>query len=305
MAETVAAQAGRVPFRGYQVWYRIVGERDDPGRLPVLCLHGGPGVPHDSLEPLEDLATSGRRMVFYDQLGCGNSDQPSEPALWTMELFVDEVGAVRNALGLERVHLLGHSWGGMLALAYALTQPAGVASLILASTTASAPQWIGEADRLRAALPPEVQAVLRLHEATGTTDDPAYQDAMMVFYRRHVCRLPVWPEPVTRAFERLRHEVYGTMWGPSEFYATGTLRDWDVRDRLGEIDVPTLVTAGRHDEATPLLAETIARGLSSSELVIFEQSAHMAHVEEPERFLEVLEAFLGRVEAAAGQRDRD
>ena len=298
MAEAVSAREGFVTFRGYKVWYRIVGEREDPGKLPLLCLHGGPGSPHDSLEPLEAVANDGRRVIVYDQLGCGNSDQPSDPALWTVDLFVAEVGAVRRGLGLDRVHLLGHSWGGMLALEYALTQPAGLAGLVLASTTASAPQWITEADRLRAELPPEVRETLRRHEAAGTTDDPAYQDAMMVFYRRHVCRLTPWPDHVERSFARMREEVYGTMWGPSEFHATGTLRDWDVTDRLAEISVPTLVTAGRHDEATPRLAETLRRGIPGAEVAIFEESAHLAHTEEPERYREVLTDFLARVEAS-------
>ncbi len=298
MAQRLAAEEGRVSFRGHKVWYRIIGEPEEPGKLPLLCLHGGPGAPHDYLEPLEELATSGRRVVFYDQLGCGNSDLPSDPSLWTIELFVNEIDVIRDALGLDHVHLLGQSWGGMLALEYTLTRPAGLASLILASTTASVPEWIAEANRLRADLPPEVQQALLYHEATETTDNPVYQDLMMMFYKRHVCRLDEWPEFVTRTFDHLRQEVYGTMWGPSEFHATGTLREWDVRDRLGEIDIPTLVTAGRYDEATPDLAETLRRGIPNSEVVIFEESAHMAHAEEPERYRQVLKDYLTRVENA-------
>ncbi len=298
MAQRLAAEEGRVSFRGHKVWYRIIGEPEEPGKLPLLCLHGGPGAPHDYLEPLEELATSGRRVVFYDQLGCGNSDLPSDPSLWTIELFVNEIDVIRDALGLDHVHLLGQSWGGMLALEYTLTRPAGLASLILASTTASVPEWIAEANRLRADLPPEVQQVLLHHETSETTDNPVYQDLMMMFYKRHVCRLAEWPEFVTRTFDRLRQEVYGTMWGPSEFHATGTLREWDVRDRLGEIDIPTLVTAGRYDEATPDLAETLRRGIPNSEVVIFEESAHMAHAEEPERYRQVLKDYLTRVENA-------
>ena len=146
---------GSVAFRGYNVWYRIVGEREEPGKLPLLCLHGGPGVPHDYLEPLEAMAATGRRVIFYDQLGCGNSDHPHDPSSWTVDLFVEEVGVVRRALGLERLHLLGQSWGGMLAMQYALTQPAGLVSLIVASSPASMRQWVAEANRLRMELPPE------------------------------------------------------------------------------------------------------------------------------------------------------
>ena len=111
-------QEGFIPFRGYKIWYRIVGKQT-AGKLPLLCLHGGPGVPHDYLEPLEAMAASGRRIIFYDQLGCGNSDQPHDPSLWNIGLFIEELGVVRQTLGLDKVHLLGQSWGGMLAMQYA------------------------------------------------------------------------------------------------------------------------------------------------------------------------------------------
>lgn len=299
MEAAVPFTEGYSQFRGYNVWYRSVGGHEEPGKLPLLCLHGGPGVPHDYIESLEMMAATGRRVIFYDQFGCGNSDQPHDPSLWTVDLFVDEVGVMRRALGLDRVHLLGQSWGGMLAMQYALTQPAGLVSLIVASSPASMPQWVAEANRLRAALPAEVQETLLRHEEAGTTDDPAYQDAMMVFYRRHVCRLDPFPEEVQRAFDKLAHnpEVYNTMNGPSEFHVIGVLKDWNIVDRLGDIRVPTLVTSGRYDEATPAIAETVHRGISGSEWVLFEHSAHLAHVEEADRYMRVLAQFLSRVEA--------
>src|SRR5918911_5719625 len=171
---------GYLAFRGFKTWYRIVGDAEDERKLPVLLLHGGPGAGHDYLESLEALAETGRRAIFYDQLGCGRSDRGDE-SLWTVETYVEEVGAVREALGLERIHLFGSSWGGMLAMEYALTQPRGLASLVLASAPASIPQWVEETGRLRAQLPAEVQEVLDRHEAAGTTDDPEYTDAAMVF----------------------------------------------------------------------------------------------------------------------------
>jgi len=292
---------GRVSFRGYNVWYRIVGDREAPGKSPLLCLHGGPGATHDYLEPLEAVAATGRRIIFYDQLGNGNSDHPSDPSMWTVALFVEELGVIRHALGLERVHLLGQSWGGMLAMEHALTRPAGLASLILADSPASMPQWIAEINRLCAELPPEVQATLLKHEAAGTTDDPAFQEGMMVFYGRHICRLDPWPNCLNRTFEKLLQspEVYGTMWGTSEFHVTGTLEDWDITNRLGEIRAPTLVIGGRYDEATPPLTESLHRGIPGSEWVIFENSAHMPHLEETERYMQVLTKFLDRVESHA------
>jgi proline-specific peptidase len=301
MDTAMPTQEGFVSFHGYNVWYRTVGDRDEPGKLPLICLHGGPGAPHDYLEPLEAMAATGRRVILYDQLGCGNSDQPHNPSMWTVDLFVEEVGVVRRALELERVHILGQSWGGMLAMEYALTRPSGLASLVVADSPASMPQWVSEANRLRAELPPEVQQTLLKHEAAGTVDSPEYQEAMLVFYRRHVCRLDPFPECVNRTFEKLGQnpEVYHTMNGPSEFHVIGTLKEWNIVSRLAEIRVPTLVIGGRYDEATPAITETVHRGIPDSEWVIFENSSHLPHVEETERYLQVLGEFLNRVEAQA------
>jgi L-proline amide hydrolase len=299
MSTPMPTKEGFIAFQGFKVWYRIVGNQEEPGKLPLLCLHGGPGAPHDYLEPLEAMAASGRRVIFYDQLGCGNSDQPHNPSMWTVDLFVEEVGVVRQALALDRVHILGQSWGGMLAMEYSLTQPAGLASLVIADSPASIPQWVSEANRLRAELPPEVQKTLLQHEAAGTVDSPEYQEAVSVFYRRHLCRLETWPECVNRAFAKLEQnpEVYHTMNGPSEFHVIGTLKEWDILSRLGEIQAPTLVIGGRYDEATPAITETVHGGIPGSEWVIFENSSHMPHVEETERYLQVVGRFLERVEA--------
>jgi proline-specific peptidase len=292
---------GIIPFRGYRVWYRIVAGREAPRRLPVLVLHGGPGAAHDYLEPLEELAETGRRVIFYDQLGCGRSDRPQDQSLWTVDLFLRELATVRRVLGLDQVHILGHSWGGMLAMQYGLSRPAGLRSLILASATASMPQWVAEAGRLRAALPPDVQDMLVAHETAGTTSDAEYVEAMLAYYRRHVCRLDPWPDCVTRSVLALLQDtgVYETMNGPSDFHVTGRLREWDIIDRLPELQLPTMVTSGRHDEATPAIAETIHHGIAGSEWTIFEESSHMAHVEEPARYLSALNGFLTRVETAA------
>ena len=299
MSQEVSRKEGFISFKGYKVWYRIIGDHEDLGKLPLLCLHGGPGATHDYLEPIEAMAATGRRIIFYDQLGAGNSDHPHNPSLWTVPLFVEELGVVRQALRLEHVHILGQSWGGMLGMEYALTQPSGLASLIIADSPASMPQWVAEANRLRAELPVDVQETLLKHEATGTTDDPAYQTAMLVFYRRHLCRLDPWPDCVNRTFEKLSKypEVYNTMNGPSEFHVIGVIKDWDIVDRLGEIHVPTLVLSGQYDEATPLIAETVHHGISGSEWALFENSSHMPHIEETERYLEVLTNFLDRIES--------
>jgi len=296
-----SVQEGFVPFRGFMVWFRSVG-KPVAGKLPVLCLQGGPGATHDYLEPLEELAATGRRIIFYDQLGGGNSDHPHDPALWSVELFVEELIAVRQGLGLERFHLFGQSWGGMLGMEYALTQPMGLASLIVASSPASMIQWVEECNRLRGELPADVQETLLRHEQAGTTDSPAYQEAVMVFNRRYLCRLDPWPEPLMRSFVKMSRnpEVYHTMNGPSEFHVTGKFKNWNIISRLGEIRLPTLVTSGRYDEATPLVAETVHRGIPGSRWIVFEESSHSAHLEETTRFLKVVVEFLDEVESKRG-----
>lgn len=294
---------GHVRFRGHRTWYKVVGELR--AATPLLVLHGGPGAAHDYLEPIEGLAATGCAVVFYDQLGCGKSDQPHDPGLWTIELFLEELATVRAALQLEHLHILGQSWGGMLAMEYALLQPFGVESLIVADSPADMEQWVAEANRLRAELPPEVEAVLRKHEAAGTTASPEYEEAVMVFYRRHLCRVDPMPECVQRTFAQLEAnpEVYHTMNGPSEFHCIGKLKDWSIVGRLGEITVPTLILSGKYDEATPAIAETVHRGIPGSEWVLFEESSHMPHVEETERYLEVVAGWMTRVEAAARSRN--
>ena len=280
MAASVPATEGRIPFRGFQTWYEIVGDGEEPGRLPLLCLHGGPGSSHDGLEPLGALAAHGRRVVFYDQLGSGDSDRPDDPSLWTVETFLDQLRIVRGALGLDRLLLFGSSWGGMLALEYAFTRPEGLVALVLNSTPTSAPRWSEETARLSAELPPGLDE----------------KEADKEFWRRHLCRRDPEPEALQRARAKFGKQVYETMWGPNEFTVSGTLKDWDVTARLGEISVPTLITSGRHDECTPALVDVLHRGITGSEWVVFEESSHTSHLEETGRYLEVVGAFLDRVE---------
>jgi proline iminopeptidase len=185
----------------------------------------------------------------------------------------------------------------MLAQEYALTQPSGLVSLVLSSTLSSAALWREESLRLRAALPAEIRGPLDEHEAAGTTDDPEYERAIFAFLHRHLCRLDPWPPLVEEIVRSTNLEVYNTMWGPSEAYPTGVLAGWDVTPRLGEIRVPALVLCGRYDEATPLQAERIAAALPDARLVVFEDSAHLAPIEETERYLATVRSFLARVES--------
>jgi L-proline amide hydrolase len=296
---------GTVPFlldgEVAQTWYRVTGELrpgDPEAPAPLVVLHGGPGAAHDYLLSLTDLAGS-RAVVHYDQLGNGRSTHyPDRGAdFWTVDLFVRELHNLVEALGIaERHHVLGQSWGGFLAQEYAFTQPSGLRALVLADTAASFPDFVAEANRLRALLPPEVEATLRRHEDAGTTDDPEYAAACDVFYRRHVCRLDPWPEEVVEAFAWIERDptVYHTMNGPSEFHVIGSIRDWQSKDRLGEIDVPTLLVSGAHDEATPALQRTLQDGIRGAGWLLLDDSSHLPHVEERARYMQVVGDFLAR-----------
>jgi len=286
----MAIQEGHIPVPGGNIWYGIVGA--DRKGVPLVVVHGGPGAPHDYLEPLAALADD-RPIVFYDQLGCGNSDKPDDLSLWTIERFVEELAQLRAALDLARVHLLGQSWGSALVIDYMLTrQPAGIAGLVLSGPLASASRWIADQQAHLRALPEEAQAAVRKAEASGDFESAEYQAAMMQFYRRHVCRLERWPECLDRAFQKLAYPVYLKMWGPSEFSVSGTLKRYDRVDALKDIRVPVLFTCGEHDEATPRTTRLYQRHLPGSAIAVFPGASHEHHLEQPEHYLSAVRDFL-------------
>ena len=283
---------GHVKILGFDLFYRTYGR---PTKGTILCLHGGPGATHDYLLSLEDLAQFGYRVVLIDQLGCGKSARPRGTALYTIAHNVEEVEGVRKALQLGKVHLMGSSYGGALAIATALKYQRNLRSLVITGGLASVPLTVREMRRLVNRLPAKTRATLAKYEAREDYENPEYLAAVDVFYRRHVCRLPVWPREVTYSFEHLSRPVYFTMNGPNEFTIIGTIRDWDVTDQLPTIRVPTLVTVGRYDEVTPRVAESIHRGIRGSKLVRFENSAHLAMWEERSHYIGVVRDFLDRV----------
>lgn len=295
----VAAE-GYVPVPGGMVWYQMTGGGDG---VPLLVLHGGPGAGGRYLERLAELGTE-RPVIFYDQLGCGRSEEAAQSAL-RMKRFVAEITAVRRMLGLTRVHLFGHSWGGWLAIEYLLGGARGVVSAHLASTSSSLPQQMRELAALRRALPPDVAEALDRHEREGDLDHPDYRAALMEFYRRHLCRLEVWPPELSEVMTGLSASTaYTSLLGPNELIVTGTMRDWDRTADLPRIDVPTLVTVGHHDEITPACAKTLHRGIPCSRLKVFEDSSHMAHLEEPAHFTEVTREFLRACDSMPGRETR-
>ena len=297
---TLPRKEGHAPFDGHGTWYRVVGDLGS-GKLPLVTLHGGPGGTHDYMEPFERLAAEGRAVVFYDQLGAGRSTHlPGKgKEFWTVDLFLAELDNLLAHLGIAKgYHLLGQSWGGMLGAEHGVRRPSGLRSLMICDSPASMVLWVQEADRLREALPPEVQQTLLRHEAAGTTDSPDYATAVRVFYDRHLCRLDPWPDSLNRSFRYMQEDptVYHTMNGPSEFHVVGTLKHWSIIDRLDRIQVPTLLISGRHDEATPATVQPYADRIPDVRWTVFEQSSHLPHLEESEACLTLVSRFLAETE---------
>jgi len=291
------SREGYIPVTGGRVWYHLVGT--GPG-LPTLILHGGPGGNSSYLQSLIALSDE-RPIILYDQLGSGKSDRPDNPALWNLERFVEELIQVCAWLDLKRFHLLGHSWGTSLAIEYALNQPPGLLSLILSGPVASFPRYTQDANTLKRQLPNEMQATIGRHEAEGTLESPEYQAAINEWMKRHLCRNQSILDSIMKGLSDQENSwnfvIYNTMQGPSEFTITGNLKDFDRTERLKEIHIPTLFTCGRYDECTPSTTAWYHSLLPGSEMVVFKNSAHMTHLEEPELYIQTVRDFLNRVES--------
>ncbi len=276
-----------------RVWYESAGSSD----RTLLLLHGGPGGNSEDLEPFLKLAAHGFRVVRYDQLGSWRSDLPDDLSLWNVPRFAAEVETVRQSLNLGRTHLLGQSWGAFLAIEYALHHGQHLRSLTLASGAASTRECVAGMNAWRRELPAETQETLVRYEATQEYGHPDYVAAMDMLYRRNFCRVWPWPEALQRAMQHMSSPVYTSMWGPNEFTCTGSLLEWNRTDRLGEIAVPTLITVGEFDEVHPSCARTLQKGIRDSELEVFADGGHAVHLEQHERYREILLSFLDRVDA--------
>ncbi|WP_261810613.1 proline iminopeptidase [Levilactobacillus humaensis] len=287
-------QEGFMPFHNYRTYYRIVGDLTG-GQTPLLLLHGGPGSTHNYFEAFDQLSeTTGRPIVMYDQLGCGRSSMPDDRSLWRAETWVDELETLRDYLGLKRVHLLGQSWGGMLAIIYRCDyQPQGIQSLILASTLSSAKLWQQEQHRLIGFMSAVDQAAIAQAEASGDFTTPAYLAANQRFMLNHAAGpvTAVSPEYLRRS-KRSGTVAYTTAWGPNEYCPTGTLGQYDYTAKLAQVMTPTLVTSGVNDLCTPLIAKTMVDQLPHAEWTLFAHSRHMAFVEETAAYMERLTQWL-------------
>lgn len=287
--------SGFVNVPGGPVWYEIMGEGDG---APLIALHGGPGGTSCSLQVLRPLGAD-RPVVRYDQLGSGRSGRPDDTALWNRDRFVEELETLRTELGIEKFHLLGHSWGGSLAAYYALeTDGDHILSLTLSSPLISTEKWIEDTNALRKELPADVQNTLDIHEAAGTTDSAAYKAATEVFYARYFTRGEA-VEDYTCPDAPRNGSIYLQMWGPTEFHATGSLKDFDLTPRLGELDIPTLFVTGEYDEARPETVKEFARLMPNAEVIVIPDVAHASFSRAPDRYREIVSTFIEQVEDEA------
>ena len=290
---TMKITEGYMPFGQYRTWYRIAAE--DTGKTPLVLLHGGPGSTHNYFELLDPLAETGRQVISYDQLGCGNSFLDGHPELWNADTWLDELDELRLFLGLKRVHLLGQSWGGMMIIDYLIRRkPEGIASVILSSTLPSASLWAREQHRMIRQMPEEEQEAIRRAEETGNYEEPAYLAANEHYMQLH-CAGPFGendPECLKRP-KKSGRESYVTGWGPNEYTPSGTLKDFEYLDRLGEITVPTLIISGVDDLCTPLVAKSMYDRIPGSRWELFEGARHMCFADQTEHYLKLMREWLG------------
>jgi len=239
-----------------------------------------------------------QRVIFYDQLGCGFSDQPDEPQRWQIPRFVNEIDLVRAALNLRDVILLGQSWGGMLSMEYALHQSAGLKGMILSNTSPSARLLADESEKLLKALPASTLETIARLEAAGATDQPEYLQAMGEFYGRHVVRIEPIPDFVQYSFDHTG-QPYVVMWGPNEFTLNGNLQSWDRTNDLHRIRCPVLLICGEHDECTPAIHELMHEKIAQSRLVVLGGCSHLSHVENPEIYMQHVQRFLDQLQTGS------
>lgn len=277
---------------GGRVWYNILAPEEENDSTPLIFIHGGPGYTHNSFRALSDLSVT-RKIIFYDQLGCGKSDRPNDISLWTINRHVEELNQLVSHLELREFYLLGHSWGSIIALEYANTHHDLVKGIIFASACISVPKWIEDSKRLRRQLPTEVERSLKIGQQIGEYHSPEYLEAANEYAKRFICRLDPKPQVLLDSDAQAGAQTYLTMWGPNEFTLLGTLANYDGSEKLALLDLPVIITCGRFDEGTPEASEHYLSSLhQETSLVVFEESAHFPHVEERDKYLDFLTSFL-------------
>jgi len=286
------AGEGYIEVSGGKVWYKIVGEGN---KTPILMLHGGPGATSYYLEPLAALS-SDRPVIFFDQLGCGRSTLEMDTTQMNIKFYVNEVHQVKKALGLKDFYLYGQSWGTILGAEYYFSHPEGVKGIILASPALSGKLWIRDSQLLLSQLPDSLQKVIRKYEDVKQFHAPEYQEAMMVYYKKHIARKLPWSADIDSTFTYLGEPVYTYMNGPSEFTFTGTMQHYDATERLPKINIPSLFICGKYDEARPETTEYYASLVPNSKFVVIEDAAHMTMQDNPEQDLKEIRGFIDTIE---------
>ncbi len=281
----------------YNVWTKKVGD----GKIKVLLLHGGPGFTHDYFECFEDfLPKEGIEFYYYDQLGSGNSDIPTDTSLWNIPRFVEEVEQVRKGLGLDNFYLLGHSWGGMLAMEYLQKYQSHVKAAVISNMTAGMKSYTSYVNQLKQKLfsPQDIKTYDSL-DNLKLYDSPQYQELLMnKLYTQVLCRIPIenWPEPLMRAFKKVNHSIYVQMQGVDEFHVTGNFKNWEMWDRLPNIKVPTLVIGGMKDEMNPEDIKKEGLLIPNSRTYLCLNGSHLSMYDDQQNYFKNLVAFLKDIE---------
>lgn len=291
----------KTPKGEFKVWTKRFGSNP---RIKLLLLHGGPGATHEYFEAVETaFASQGIEFIYYDQLGSAYSDQPTDTSLWTVERFVDEVEQVRVALGLNKDNffLLGHSWGGILAVEYALRHGENLKGLIISNMMMSIPDYNKYAETVLAKdMDPAVVAEVKAIEARGEFESPRYMELLLPhFYQKHLCRLPEWPDGLNRGFNKLNKQIYVLMQGPSEFGASGLLEKWDRKADLPKLAMPTLVIGAKHDTMDPEHMRWVSTQVQNGSFLMCPNGSHSAMWDDQQIYLQGISAFLGAVDRGA------
>jgi len=298
-AETETGQVtrtGTVAVPGGNIFYEM--SNPDADGIPLLLIHGGPGGTSCGFGLLDDQILD-RPVIRYDQLETGRSERPGLRDQWNIDHSVTEIEAIRAQLGLDKVHLMGWSWGGAVAAEYVLEgKREGLGAVIMSGPLLSTPAWINDAAALLATMPEDLQDVIRQHEEAGTYDDPQYVAATDSFYARFMDPIGYDPIPECGGVSG-NMDVYTTMWGPTEFTATGTLLDYDRTDRLGDIDVPVLMIAGEFDEARPVTLRQFADMMPDAKVEVIPGAGHAAPAERPADIARLISTFLASVESGS------
>lgn len=287
---------GYMPFLEYKTYYRVVG-KNTGNKKPLVLLHGGPGSTHNYFEVLDRIAEEdGRQLVMYDQIGCGNSYVENRPDLWNSKVWIEELIELRKHLGLDEIHLLGQSWGGMQTLEYVCNyKPEGLKSIILSSTLPASWLWAEEAQRMIAQMPQDMQDAIKKATESGDYSSPEYQAAEAEYMRQHCAGEVTENDPeCLRRPKKAGRESYVVGWGPNEFTPLGTLKDYDVIDQLGDIKEPALIINGGNDLCTPYVAKFMYDCIPNSEWELFRTCRHMCFVEDNDHYVEVLKKWMNK-----------